>query len=742
MNIRHPCSAIVIMITCVMSVALADAPRLLPTGQLPNDVRLAPLRTLEGYFPFAPVDSLQQWKTRAEKLRRQVLLSAGLWPLPTKAALNAVIHGKVERDDYTVEKVFFESLPGHYVTGSLYRPKSIPADRKLPCVLCPHGHWPNGRFFEQNKKDLRLELATGAERWEHAARFPLQARCVQLARMGCLVFHYDMLGYADSVQFTPHTLTIPIEQLGQIKPDQFFTVDADSRLQTTFGLQTWNSVRSVDFVLSLPEVDPARIAVTGASGGGTQAMILSAIDERVAAAFPCVMISTAMQGGCTCENGHYLRIGMGNIEIAALTAPRPLGMTAADDWTKELKAKGYPDLKHVYEIFGQPDRLTATFNVHFGHNYNHVSRCTMYGFMSRHFGLGFDEPVLERDFAPLSIPEMSVWNDEHPRPAGDAVGPSHERAVRMWMTADADAQLAKTISTERVDLDRLRSTVGEAWRTMIGRDLPVSTDIGFKLIDKADKGAYQQMTGLVRNLSAGEELPALTFYPHSWNGEVVLWISPEGKSSLFDAAGQLISPVQRLLDAQSAVVTADLFGQGEFTAEGKPATENRLLTMFDPKLAEGAYAPFTYGYNPPLFSQRVHDLLTLVSFIRNHDRAPRRVFVVGLAGAGPWVAAARAIAGCAIDRAAVETAGFHFANLVTQRDIQFLPGALKYGDLPVLLALSSPQPLWLSGENADRAALIRAAYRTAGAEGNLTIADPKSGDGTAAMVDWLMKHDP
>lgn len=111
------------------------------------------------------------------------------------------------------------------------------------------------------------------------------------------------------------------------------------------GLQTWNSIRAVDFLSELPDVDPKKIGVTGASGGGTQTFMLACVDRRPKAFFPAVMVSTAMQGGCTCENASYLRINTGNIEFAAMAAPRAVGMSAADDWTKELETKGLPQLK-------------------------------------------------------------------------------------------------------------------------------------------------------------------------------------------------------------------------------------------------------------------------------------------------------------------------------------------------------------------------------------------------------------
>ena len=347
-----------------------------------------------------------------------MLVANGLWPMPAKTPLNPVIHGKVERDDYTVEKVIFESLPGHYVTGNLYRPKGKTG--KLPAVLCPHGHWPNGRFHDDGEAEVRKQISIGAERFETSGRYPLQARAVQLARMGCVVFFYDMEGYADSVQLTdekgtPHHRPGVRERMNTPENWGLFSPQAELRLQTVMGLQTWNSVRALDFVTSLPDVDPAKVAVTGASGGGTQSFLLAAIDERVAVSVPAVMVSTAMQGGCTCENAPYLRIGAGNVDLAGLAAPRPLALIAANDWTKEVLHKGYPDLKNLYGMLGKPDHVHAAAFTHFEHNYNAVSRSVMYTFVNKHFGLGHPEPVIERDFVPLSKSELSVWDASHPR---------------------------------------------------------------------------------------------------------------------------------------------------------------------------------------------------------------------------------------------------------------------------------------------------------------------------------------
>jgi len=168
--------------------------------------------------------------------------------------------------------------------------------------------------------------------------------------MGCVVFNYDMVGYADSLQLNHRPGVRP--EINTPENWGFFSPQAELRLQNMLGLQTYNSIRALDFLCSLPDVDPKHIGVTGASGGGTQTFLLCAIDPRPAVAFPAVMVSTDMQGGCTCENACYLRISTSNVEIAALFAPKPLGLTAANDWTREMPEKGFPQLQEHYRMLG------------------------------------------------------------------------------------------------------------------------------------------------------------------------------------------------------------------------------------------------------------------------------------------------------------------------------------------------------------------------------------------------------
>lgn len=710
-----------------LSLAQASGPRVLPEGKLPGDARLGELKTLKGYFPMTVPASKEAWERRSAQLRRQLLVALGLWPMPEKTPANAVIHGLIDRGDYTVEKVYFESFPGHFVTGNLYRPKGKTG--RLPAMLNPHGHFADGRFYDAGPKQIKNDLVNGAERFAEGGRSPLQSRCVQQARMGCVVFHYDMVGYADSVQIEHR----PGVRRSMSSPDAwgFFSPQAELRLQNMMGLQAYNSIRAFDFLSELPDVDPERIGVTGESGGGTQTFILCALDPRPKVAFPAVMVSTAMQGGCTCENCCYLRVGTGNIDFAGLFAPKPLGMTGADDWTKEIATKGLPELKQLYKLYGVEDLVMARPLLQFGHNYNYVSRAIMYSWINKHLGLGLPEPIVEEDYQRLSIAEASVWDNDHPRPPS---GNDYERSLLKQLTAEAERQIAAVTPKDAESLKQHRELVGGGWSVLVGRELPEPGAVTWVNIQENDRQSYIEFAGLLRDASRGAELPTVFLLPKQWNKRSVIWATGAGKAGLYDTSGGLRPEVKKLVDAGTAVGAADLLYQGEFLPDGKPLEKQR--TVGD---ALVGYAGYTYGYNHPLFSQRAQDLLSLVSFARNYEDKPERVDLVGIEGAGLWAAAAKAVAGDAIDRLAVDTAGFRFASLTALDDPEFLPGAVKYGDVPGLLSLCATGKTWIAGEGDALPELVKSAASAAGnGAGASSFAGDKAG-AAAAAVDWLLE---
>ncbi len=709
---------------------MAAAPRVLPEGKLPNDLRLEPPKDLDGYFPFVPPKSKSEWDKRAGRVRRQVLISQGLWPMPTKTPLNAVMHGKIDRGAYTVEKVYFESAPGFFVTGNLYRPKNVTG--RAPGVLFAHGHWTNARLSESADAELRRELADGEERFEQGGRSRFQSMCVQLARMGCVVWQWDMLSDSDSVQFSRqivHGFARQRPEMNTVENWGLYSPQAEAHLQSIMGLQTLNAVRSLDFLLSLPEVDPDRVAITGASGGGTQTMILAAIDPRVTLSFPAVMVSTAMQGGCTCENSSLLRVNTGNVEFAGLFAPKPQGMTCANDWTKEMSTKGFPELKQLYTLLGAPNNVMLKRGEHFPHNYNAVSRSAFHTWLNRHFKLGQKEPVIESDYEPLKREQLTVWDEQHPAPK--AADPDFERQLLRQLHADAEQQLA----AEQATPERFRKTYGGAFDIVLDGGLAEVGDVEWVETKKSERGSWSESLGLLRNKTYREELPAVICAPKQANGHTVVWLSGEGKSALYAADGSLRPDVARLVNAGATVLGLDLLYQGEFLADGKPLA--RTPRVKNPREA-GAY---TFGYNHALFVHRVHDVLAAVKFCRNPDGPARRLTVVGLDGAGPWVAAARAQCGEAIDQAVIDTGGFRFGQVLDLHDPNFLPGGAKYGDVPALLALGAPGRTWVARESIDALALAQSQYEALYAGKNLTRFAGKPEEARAAALEWLLAGD-
>ncbi len=710
----------------------AAAPRVLPEGKLPNDSRLGPLKDLNGYFPFDVPATREAWDQRSVELRRQVLVATGLWPMPEKTPLNAVIHGRAERDGFTVEKVYFESLPGHFVTGLLFRPEN--KSGRGPAVLCPHGH--GGRLQDYGAANMAKLIEAGAEKFEASGRYPKLARCATLARMGCVVFIFDMLGYADSVQIPSslaHGFRTQRPEFDTKESWGLFSTQAELRLQSIMGIQTWNSIRALDFLCSLPDVDPNRVGVTGGSGGGTQTILLGAIDPRPIVDFPQGMVSTSMQGGCTCENCCLLRVGTSNVELAALFAPRPQGMTAANDWTKEMMTKGFPELQRLYAMLGAKDNVMCEPQLHFPHNYNYVTRALMYSWFNKHLKLGLEEPIVEQDYKPLTPAEWTVWDAEHPAPKG---GEDFERSLTKYIDEQANKQLAALAPTDKKSLAEFREVVGGAFETIIGGSLPAANEIEREKIDKQDRGDFLQFGDLLRNKASGSQLPVVSFFPakKDWNKQVVIWIDGRGKAAMFGNDGQPIEPIRRLLEAGTSVLGADLIYQGEFLADGQPLTEAPVVS--NPRQS----ASYTFCYNHTVFAQRVHDILTLVAFARGYENQPESVEVVGLHGAGPWAAAARAVARGAVDRCAIDTGGFRFVDLKSYRDLNFLPGAVKYGDLPALLALSAPHKLWLAGEKGKLPDVISAAYQPAGSGADVVTSKTTQEKVASAAVAWLLEN--
>jgi len=370
----------------------------------------------------------EAWARRAQYLREHVLASAGLMPMPERMPLRPVIFDEVAHQDYTVSKVYFESLPGFFVTGNLYRPIGA---GPFPAVLSPHGHWTYGRL-------------------ENTAINSGPGRAIGLARQGFVVFTHDMVGYGDSRQ-VPHTFGGQRESLWGLGLG---------------GLQLWNGIRALDFLETLPYVRRDGFGVTGESGGGTQTFLLAAIDTRVAVAVPVNMISLHMQGGCLCENMAGLRLDTNNVELAATIAPRALLMVSATgDWTKDTLEVEYPAMRSLYALLGAASKVNAVrFTAE--HNYNKDSREAMYAWMARWLQQAPDDVKKpERSFTADKITDLLVFYNRAP-PDGALTA---RQLTDQWI-ASARAQVAA--APRRVLETALRHALGFGAEAAAGAAVP------------------------------------------------------------------------------------------------------------------------------------------------------------------------------------------------------------------------------------------------------------------------------
>ncbi|HWB96236.1 MAG TPA: acetylxylan esterase, partial [Bryobacteraceae bacterium] len=347
------------------------------------------------HFQMPAYHTRAEWEARKAHLRKQILSAAGLLPLPEKTALHPQIFGRIENRDYSIEKVLLETMPGYYLGGNLYRP--VGKSGKFPGIASPHGHWIYGRL-------------------ENTDLGSIPGRCINLARQGYVVFAYDMVGYNDTTQ-TPHAFGGPREQLWSFGP---------------LGLQLWNSIRVVDFLQSLPDVDAERIGATGASGGGTQTFLLTAVDDRVKFSAPVNMLSAIMQGGSPCENAPNLRVDAFNLEFGAMMAPRPLLMVSATgDWTRHTPREEFPAIQSIYRLYDHPENV-ETIQIDAPHNYNRRSREAVYRFFGKRV-LGDSDAghFEERSFRVEQLQNMLALQNRT-LPAGAL---SYPQLVEQWVAA-------------------------------------------------------------------------------------------------------------------------------------------------------------------------------------------------------------------------------------------------------------------------------------------------------------------
>jgi dienelactone hydrolase len=545
------------LLLAVFSVCLAAQ------AQIPaQDARNVNLPNTDTHFTARTYKTLAEWQARGEFLRQQILSAAGLLPLFPKNDLHAQVFGRIENGDYSIEKVLLETLPGYYLGGNLYRPLKAAPVEGFPAVLTLHGHWAYGRL-------------------ENTIICSVPARAISLARQGYVVLAVDMVGYNDSIQ-TPHDFgEKPVEQLWGFG---------------SFGLQLWNAIRAIDFLQSLPGVNPHQIGATGASGGATQTYTLTAVDGRVQFSAPANMVSFTMQGGGVCENAPSLRLDTNNVEFAAMMAPRPMFMAAATgDWTRNMLNEEYPAVRAIYDLYGKGGDVEALL-LDAPHNYNQANREAMYAFFGKHV-LGEKDPTKLKE-QPIRVEMLQDMLALHNRtlPAN---------ALTFQQLFDEWVRLAKeqTGNTR----ERLACALAGDWPS--------------EVLSQVDGGRI-----LLGRPGRGDRIPGIWV---KGSNPPVLVVHPDGAE-----AARGTAEVARLVEAGRSVLMIDAFQTGRAVAPRDRSVRNFLT------------------FNKTDDANRVQDILTALAWLNKP-----KIRLIGLGKAAVWCLFAASVSRQPVDLQA-DLAGF------------------------------------------------------------------------------------
>jgi len=574
--------------------------------------------------PWRPT-SLNEWTARREEIRRRVLDDLGLWPLPDRPPLSVRHGGKLERDGYTLERIYWETWPGFWAAGYLYMPTG--ATFPAPAVLNPHGHWENG-----NRNDI------------------VQTRCIALAQKGYICLAPDsahILIPNDADLYDWSTGVVP---------------------QT---VMTWDNIRALDLLESMPEVDKGNIASTGCSGGAQQTFYLTAVEDRLKVAIPVCMISkfrtiiASNVAHCACNHVPYIAADTDTPEMAARQAPNAsFIITVTGDWTKDFPTDDYPDLLATYELYGAEEKLGASHH-DCGHDYNKDMRQEAYWFLSKWLK-GIDDPAqaAEPDVVTESLETLAAL-DASPVEHQTVAPIVAEFRVRRGFRFDPGA----TAESARQAQEHVREGI-----LALMREGPDSATQPGALTEGTD-----EIEGLtVERLKIASEpdvrVPAVLInMPGAAPGDAVIIVSPGGAQAAWAEHGD---EIRRLAADSARVLLMDPRFMGEWAgAVNTPTADLNGIFLGRPVGALGA-----------------HDVLQAAAYLRTRPDVTR-VCAIGYGDA-----AVLALVAGALDEGIAEVEAREVGDtFLAGRELPRFPQILDVADLPQLAACIAPRPLAISG---------------------------------------------
>ncbi|MDY0168188.1 MAG: acetylxylan esterase [Thermoguttaceae bacterium] len=610
------------------------------------DARREEVRTLE---------TPEAVRERIGRVRKDWMTAIG--PFPERTPLNGKTVGVIEADGYRIERVLYESRPGHHVTGNLYLPEG---EGPFPGVLVPCGHSGNGK-------------ASGA----------YQSACILLARHGFATLIYDPFGQGERYQSLDENGK-PV--IGGVTEHTLADIGARLTGVGAANYRIWDGIRSLDYLIERPDVDPERIGCTGNSGGGTLTAYLMATDDRILAAAPSCYITSLSRLLNTIgpQDGEQnitaqVALGIDHVDYVTMRAPKPtLILTGTYDFFDiDGSWDTFREAKRVYGILGFGERVEL-FEYPDKHGFSQPRREAALRWMRRWLQGINDaptevEPVLQTDEA-LQVTE-----------SGQVVTDFRGRTV--W---DLNLDRAKELAADREAFwrDHSKEECLAEVRRLAGireiTDKPVAKRLG--VVER--EGYTIEKLRIERE---GEPpVPALLFLPAAREGKLpaVLYVDGRGKQQASIPGG----PIESLVREGRAVLAIDVRGTGE-TAAAKP----RLIGKNEFQLS---YLGIHLAR--PLPGQRTEDVLAALDVLLSREEiVPEQVRLVGIERGGPVALHAAALdlrVAEVVTEEAIESWMDVVATPLAEHQLeQIVAGALQRYDLPDLVRAIAPRPVTVRG---------------------------------------------
>ena len=483
------------------------------------------------------LETAADWQARQEKVKK--ILSDVVGPFPEKTPLHARISGVVQKDNYRIEKIVYESRPKYYVTAALFIPNKLKG--KAPAIIFTSGHVEN------------------AFRW-----LDYQRICINFVKKGFIVFAFDPVGQGERLQY--YDPELGKSRVGGPTAEHSY-VGAQCLLigSSLARYMIWDGIRAVDYLLTRDEVDPERIGITGHSGGGTQSAYIAAFDELIFAAAPECYITSMRRlwessGPQDAEQNFYHGIakGLDYADLLQVRAPKPaLQITTTRDFFSIQGARETEtEVEKIYRVFGEKENFYRVED-DAPHAVTKKNREARYAFFQKHLNLPGDAKDHDVEF--LTPEELQI---------------TRTGQVSTSLGGETVFSLNKIESQKLVDeRERSRRNPDKHLKTVVAAAEKLSGYIAPEKIAKAVfTGRYQRPGYAIEKYFIQGEgdypIPFLLFLPRYDSGAPILYLHPRGKEAQAAIGGEIEWFVKR----GHPVLAADLIGVGEmeqnFTSHG------------------------------------------------------------------------------------------------------------------------------------------------------------------------------